>query len=137
MLLQFPLRSRSVPVNELSFVSAYFIWKQVVSMTYVHILTLFYPYDYSHELKEFSPLHTFRITMVTFLPSCLLRQIILPSMFDCGDSCIVCSKQLVKPQLLSTHLPWDNCNLVIYSICLSTQNNTLQSSPRTIGHRTP
>ena len=83
------------PVNELSFVSAYFIWKQVASMTYVHILTCCYPYDCSHEFKEFSPLHSFRITMVTFVPSCLLRLIILPTMFDCVDSCIVCNKQLV------------------------------------------
>ena len=37
--------------------------------------------------------------------------------FVCVDSCIVCDKQLVKPQLLSTHLPWDNwkSNPVIYS----------------------
>ena len=37
--------------------------------------------------------------------------------FVCVDSCIVCDKQLIKPQLLSTHLPWDNwkSNPVIYS----------------------
>ena len=79
------------PVKELRFVSTYLIWKQVASVTYVHILTFYTPMIVPVYPKSFLPLHTFRITMVTFLSSCLIRQIIFPTMFDCGDTCIVCN----------------------------------------------
>lgn len=79
------------PVKELRFVSTYLIWKLVASVTYVHILTFYTPMIVPVYPKSFLPLHTFRITMVTFLSSCLIRQIIFPTMFDCGDTCIVCN----------------------------------------------